>query len=101
MTIQDHGQQGGRRTAPPSPMGRAIPIPSEYEAFRRYRAEYCRKAARRAGRPADHGETPATPADPAESRFSRALWWVDRAAMGMMPAAVLALWPFAVSLLIQ
>lgn len=100
MTTQENGQRGGRHTLPTRAAARAMPIPSEYEAFRRYRAEYCRKAARRNPRPANDA-APAKPANRAESRFNRALWRVDRLAIGLMPAAVLALWPFAVSLITQ
>jgi hypothetical protein len=101
MTIQQTAYRGGRQTAPPRAVARAIPVPSEYEAFRRYRADYCRKAAlvnRRAAN--DVAPTRAKPAVRAESRVARALTVVDNIAMSLMSAYVLALLPFAASLLL-
>lgn len=104
MTIQDSAYRGGRQPPPPRGAARAFPVPSEHEAFRRYRADFCRKAALRSGRterPVAHaGPPPATPVEPAERRIAKVLRRVDRAAMGLMSGAVLALLPFAVSLLI-
>ena len=102
MTIQDSSSRGGRRS--PRNLARAFPVPSEYQAFRRYRADFCRRAAHRSAwmkrRDFQVGPPYATPAEPTESRVGKVLRCVDQAAMGLMSGAVLALLPLAASLLI-
>ena len=104
MTIQDNAFQGGRQTAPPKGKPRAFPVPSDHSALRRIEAR--RRAALRAAHPEQArvyvgpwGAAPSEPARRPESRIASTLRRVDTIAMGLMSASVLALWPFAVSLL--
>jgi hypothetical protein len=102
MTIQANAYRGDRQTAAPRAVARAaIPIPSEYAAFRRYRAEFCRENPYWIRWPANDA-TPARakPVERADGPIAKALWCVDHAAMSLMSGTVLALWPFAVCLLI-
>ncbi len=102
MTIQDSAYRGARRAPPSGRLTMAFPIPSEHQAFRRYRADFGRRAAPRSTeRPVVQVGCPRpTPAKPAESRIAKVLWCVDQAAMSLMSGAVLALLPFAFSLLL-